>query len=547
MMIDAPANNSCLRTFNASTRLSRVLTLLTAGLCAACGGGGGSDSPPPPNTNWQQGVFLNASTFAARCAAPRSGIDPATGSPYPDIQGATLDENNFLRSYSNNTYLWYDEIDDQNPGLFNDPLVYFDELKTTALTSSGQPKDKFHFTLDSEEWFQLSQSGVSAGYGMQVALISAAPPRQILVAYTEPNTPATNLPLPLVRGTEFIAANGIAVVDGDANALNAAFFPSAAGQINTFEVLDPGAASTRVVTMTSAVITEVPVKNTTVLDTPTGRIGYMLFNDHIATAEQALIDSINQLNAGQGIDDLVLDIRYNGGGFLAIASELAYMIAGPGPTGGQTFELQQFNSKHTATNPVTGQPIAPLPFFNTTLGSPFNGNGGVAGQPLPTLDLPRVYVLTGPGTCSASETVMNGLRGVNVEVIQIGSTTCGKPYGFYPQDNCGTTYFTIQFRGVNAMNFGDYTDGFSPDNTQGIAGTIVPGCSVADDFSKELGDPDETRLAVALAQQSGQACPPPSGLGPSPGISKVGAPLRATDGIVPKSAWRSNRILLHRP
>ena len=270
----------------------------------------------------------------------------------------------------------------------------------------------------------------------------------------------------------------------------------------------------------------------------------MLFNDHIATAEQALIAAINQLNTAPGIDDLVLDMRYNGGGFLAIASQLAYMIAGDGPTAGQTFELQQFNDKHPVTNPVTRQPLNPLPFFDTTLGSPFNGNGGVAGQPLPTLDLQRVYVITGPGTCSASEAVMNSLRGVDVQVIQIGSTTCGKPYGFYPQDNCGTTYFTIQFRGVNAKNFGDYTDGFSPANTQSDVGTVVPGCSVADDFSRQLGDPAETRLSVALAQQSGQACPPPSGFTPDPHLSKPSPSLSATDALVPKSPWQTNRIML---
>ena len=56
------------------------------------------------------------------------------------------------------------------------------------------------------------------------------------------------------------------------------------------------------------------------------------------------------------------------------------------------------------------------------------------------------------------------LRGIDIEVIQIGSTTCGKPYGFYGLDNCGTTYFTVQFRGVNAKGYGDYSDGFSPSN-----------------------------------------------------------------------------------
>ena len=524
--------------------IMRIAMLLTAGALAACGGGGGESlaAPPPPqpadDSVWQQGVFLAASTFDGQCNMPRAG----TG----DMQGTTTDENNFLRSYSDDTYLWYNEIVDQDPGLFNDPFVYFDELQTTAITPSGQPKDKFHFTFDTNEWIQLSQSGASAGYGAQFAIISSSPPRQILIAYTEPNSPATNLPLPLERGAEFISANGVSVANGDADALNAAFFPSDAGQTNTFEVLDVGAQTTRMVTMTSEIITSAPVQNTKVIGTPTGSIGYMLFNDHIATAEQSLIDAVNQLitDAGpQGLDDLVLDIRYNGGGFLAIASELAYMIAGANQTGGQIFELTQFNDKHPATNPVTGQAIAPLPFFDTTLGPPFNGNGGIAGQALPTLDLQRVYVITGPGTCSASEAIMNGLRGVNVEVIQIGSTTCGKPYGFFPTDNCGTTYFTIQFRGVNALNFGDYTDGFSPANTQNNIGTVVTGCSVADDFTKALGDPTEGRLSVALSHQSGQPCPAPTGFAPLPGLSKPGVPLSATDGIVPKSPWHTNRIM----
>jgi hypothetical protein len=159
------------------------------------------------------------------------------------------------------------------------------------------------------------------------------------------------------------------------------------------------------------------------------------------------------------------------------------------------------------------------------------------------LDLPRVFIISGPGTCSASESIMNGLRGVDVEVIQIGSTTCGKPYGFYPTDNCGTTYFTIQLRGVNDKGFGDYGDGFSPENTQGTLGTVVPGCSVADDFTAELGDPGEARLAAALGYRDSQTCPEPSGL--ASGLStKSGAPLGATDGIVPKSPWHTNRILL---
>jgi len=264
----------------------------------------------------------------------------------------------------------------------------------------------------------------------------------------------------------------------------------------------------------------------------------MLFNDHIATAELGLVEAVNQLDAGDGIDDLVLDIRYNGGGFLALASELAYMIAGPDATAKRTFELTQFNDKHPADDPVTGRRISATPFYDTTLGPPFSAP---ADEPLPTLSLPRVFIITGSSTCSASESIINSLRGVDVEVIQIGSTTCGKPYGFYPADNCGTTYFTIQFRGVNDKGFGDYSDGFSPANTEGVVGVVLPGCSVPDDFSAALGDPNEARLAAALTYRATQGCPEIPAA--TTGVRTKSAGRDARDGIVPKSPWQTNRIM----
>jgi C-terminal processing protease CtpA/Prc len=539
---DLKSNSGQIRTSMALvTGVIRIVMLLIAATMTACGGGGGSSfasppaSPPPPS-GWQQGVFLDFNTFFARCAVPRTGNNPATGQPYQDIQGTTLDENNFLRSYSDDTYLWYNEIVDQDPGLFNNPLAYFEELRTTAITPSGQPKDKFHFTYDSEEWFQLSQSGVSAGYGAEFILLSEFPPREVVVAYTEPNSPATDPQVDLARGATLLAIDGVDInsnTPAGVDTLNAGLFPAGAGETHTFEVLDLGAQSSRLVSMTTAIITEDPVQFVNTIGTPTGDVGYLVFNAHRAPAEAELIAAVNQL---QGVSDLVLDIRYNGGGFLDLAAQLAYMIAGDVPTLGQTFEELQFNDKHPSTDPVTGQPLTPTPFHNQTLGFSV-----AAGQQLPALNLDTVYVLTGPNTCSASEAIINGLRGVNVNVIQIGSTTCGKPYGFYPTDNCGTTYFTIQFRGVNAMNFGDYTDGFSPSNTQVNVGTVLPGCSVADDFTAQLGDTSEGRLAAALMYRATGSCPAPSGFA-QPGLSKPGAPLSATDGIIQRSPWDSNRI-----
>jgi hypothetical protein len=204
-----------------------------------------------------------------------------------------------------------------------------------------------------------------------------------------------------------------------------------------------------------------------------------------------------------------------------------------------TFETLVFNSKHPNRNPVTNEPLTPTPIHTTTQDFSLP-----PGQPLPTLNLSRVYLITGPNTCSASESIMNGLRGVGVEVFQIGSTTCGKPFGFYAQDNCGTTYFSIQFQGLNAMNFGDYPDGFAPQNQAGRSSVLLPGCSVADDFTRPLGDANEGRLKAALDfRASGNAtCGPATGFAPGAQL-KAGQSLSVAEGQMIKSPVRENRII----
>jgi hypothetical protein len=193
-----------------------------------------------------------------------------------------------------------------------------------------------------------------------------------------------------------------------------------------------------------------------------------------------------------------------------------------------------FNDQHPTTDPVTGERVMPMPFLDTS-----QGFSGPRGQALPTLNLTRVFVLTSPNTCSASESIINGLRGVGVQVVEIGTTTCGKPYGFYPQDNCGTTYFSIEFQGVNAQGFGDYPDGFSPANTVSSPGVSLPGCSVADDFSHGLGDPAEGRLAAALGYRIDQGCPAAA----ASAVAGRARDLSSADGLAQKSPWRQNRIL----
>ena len=506
-------------------------------LCAlaACGGGGGGGgrSVGPgqnPGGTFTPGVFAPRADFANQCTS-------------------SFNEKMFLRSWTNELYLWYNEVADEDPNLTPDVLQYFrTKLKTEQLTPSGNAKDRFHFDIDTATWEALSQSGQSFGYGAEFLLFGdGAPPRNNAVAYVEPGTPAATAGVQ--RGMQIVTINGVDFVnDGTQSGtatLAAGFSPTSAGQTFTFGFRPAGGGATVDIQLTSANITHKPVLITKTLDQgAAGKVGYILFNDHIATAETQLIDAVTALKA-DGIADLILDIRYNGGGFLDIANELAFMIAGPTPTTGQIFERLVFNNKNPTRDPISGDLLAPGVSFHDTAVNVDGIGSPVAGTPLPHLDLNRVYVLTGPNTCSASESIINSLRGVNVEVFLIGSTTCGKPYGFYPQDNCGTTYFSIQFQGVNAMGDGDYPDGFAAQNQTGINSIKLAGCSVADDFTKPLGDPTEGRLAAALAfRASGNAtCPAASGFGPGAQLKPGQVSMSAADGKMFKNPFRENRIM----
>jgi hypothetical protein len=443
-------------------------------LMNSCGGGSGGSAPAAPT--WTLGQFAAESTFAASCVTPRTGNDALTGKPYPDHQGKLLDELNWLRSWTNDLYLWYSEVADQNPAGFATDASYFDVLKTTAKTASGSDKDRFHFTQGTAAWEALEQSGVQAGYGVAFVALATTPPRNVVVGYIEPLIPADNAAANIARGAKVLTVDGVDLVNAPDQAgvdtLNAGLTPKSAGESHSFSILDAGAVTPRTVTLVSADVTVTPVQNVHTIAAPGGSlVGYMLFNDHLATSESALVNAFTQF--------------------------------------------------HTTTQ----------------------GFSVTAGQALPTLGLSRVFVLTGTSTCSASESIINSLQGVGVQVIQIGSTTCGKPYGFYPTDNCGTTYFSIQFQGVNAKGFGDYPDGFTPANTLTPQGVSVPGCSVADDFTHALGDSAEGRLASALSYRQNGVCPvPPSGFAAPPALAAGAYVPPMADGQAIKSLWQQNRM-----
>ena len=458
------------------------------------------EHPLDASRSIQANLFRESGDFAAYCANPRTGVD-SSGRVFPDLEGSVAYENNWIRSWSNEEYLWYDEIVDVDP-IDHDTPDYFDLMRTFATTPSGRRKDQFHFTRDTEEYRRARETGISVSYGAEWAIVAARPPRDIRIAFTEVDGPAVRAGL--ARGAHIIAIDGVSVLDGPSSAINAGLFPDEPGETHEFLVRDLGASvdAERTVVLAAEDVAADPVRNDTVLEHAGRKVAYMAFHEHNRVAEGELAAAVRRFR-DEGVEDLVLDLRYNGGGLLYIAAGLGYMIAGPA-SDGKVFDGLEYNDKLSHRNQA-------FPFIDTDRSN----------RPLPSLDLTRVFILGAGRTCSASESIINGLRGIDVEVVLIGGATCGKPYGFLPDDNCGTTYFSIQFKSVNEKGFGDFADGFVPVEGGGTEPWEVPGCLVADDFHHALGDPNEARLAAALDYMQTGNCP---------AASASSLALLATDG-----------------
>jgi hypothetical protein len=263
------------------------------------------------------------------------------------------------------------------------------------------------------------------------------------------------------------------------------------------------------------------VPKVNVFTTAGGRVtGYIQFNDHVVGAQDDLIDAFRQVQAGAA-QDLVLDLRFNSGGFLYIAQSAASMITGPASES-RVFEQLQYNDKRQQESAASTLFFRSAVQFSDGVGAKY-----APGTPLPQLNLPRVFVLTTDDTCSASESIINSLRGVDVQVIRVGTTTCGKPYGFTQKNNCGLAYFPIEFQGTNAKGFGDYTTGFSPicevqDSTRTVA----------------AGSPGDPLLEGAKFYIDHGACP----AGTATGVQSAATPI-VTVQKAGRPAWAGRMLL----
>jgi hypothetical protein len=281
--------------------------------------------------------------------------------------------------------------------------------------------------------------------------------------------------LGIKRGDYVQAINNKMIPDLTAEQIDQALTPTA-NKILRLNLIAVDAKTLNTVTLMAGEIVTNPVPNYTILTSVKNsqdKVGYLLFNDHIATAPETLIAAVEYFNE-QKISGLVLDLRFNSGGYAYVANELAAMIGG-NKTKNKLFKQSVPNNKYPSEYEYFEQFSYP------------------SSKKLPYLNLSRVIVLTTNQTCSASEAIINALSPF-MNVVRIGTETCGKPYGMIGTNNCDTAYFVIRHQNQNAINQSIPTTGYTPH------------CLAYESLDDELGSPNESLLSNALYFHENNQC-----------------------------------------
>jgi hypothetical protein len=442
-----------------------LLSLVLSVSLVACGGGGSSSGTP---------------------ATGGGGSSPAP-SPSPTAGACGLRaQQDYADRVLNEWYLFPELLASANPASFSDLQSYLDARVAPA---RAQGRDRFFtFATSIAEENALINSGASAGFG--VRLFYDIPNRRLFVVEAYEGTPG--LAAGLDRGTEITAigttsANLQSVASlfasGGAQGVANALGPSTTGTARVLRFVQPGGATgeQRIVKAEFSVDPVSPRYGALILNDGGRRVGYLnLRTFFVAEAANQLRQAFNQF-AAQGVTELILDLRYNGGGLVDVADTMGDLM-GAGRTG-QVWSRTVLRTSKSAENETR--------LFRTE-------PGAVA----PT----RVAVIATEETASASELVTNSLIPyLGSGIALVGSDTFGKPVGQFGFDlaECDLRVRAVAFRTVNAAGQGDYFNG--------LASVMPNTCRAGDDLAQPLGDPREASIAAALDFLAGRTCTPISG------------------------------------
>jgi carboxyl-terminal processing protease len=378
----------------------------------------------------------------------------------------------------------------KNPANSNKPYEYYSPSPGYA---------KYSFIDDGAVSGELN--GVKGDFGFAPVWIDD---NDIRVKYVYPGSPADVKGLK--RGYQITAINGRTgtglTYDGDGGAgTNVNFLVNAYSNSKTITLtLKKPDNTTFDVTMATGSYTVNPVLTSKVIDEGNGKkIGYIVFNSFTSKDNaKPRIDAAFNTFAGQGVTDLVVDLRYNGGGYVETAQYLSNVIAPTSQNNNPMFSyyftknmvdgkatiLKNQVRKDTKTNEV----YTYFDFDYTVAGN----TEKFSKTDVPTtLNLNNVFFIVTGSTASASELTINNLLPV-MPVKLIGTTSYGKPVGFFDIDINKYQMYIPQFETKNSAGNGGYYAGMTPGST------TYPGKLAGDDVSKDFGDPTEALLSYAI-------------------------------------------------
>ncbi len=361
-------------------------------------------------------------------------------------------------------YLWNTQV----PAAFaarsyGDPNKIMEAIRPFSVEPGfSQPVDRFSYAMKKTEWDNISAGMSSLGstvsadgdFGLTVFFKAEGDLRVRLV---EPNSPAGISGIH--RGWRITKING----SSDINTSNSNFIVdniyNAANVSLTFQKPD-GTLVT--IALSQAHYKNKPVYLDTVYNINNKKIGYLVFNSFLGKVNQQFSDFQRVFSrfASEGIADVIIDLRYNGGGFVSVQEKLANYLVNSSANGGIMMK-QEYNANNSGNNETTK----------------FNKSG--------SLNMSRIYFIVGRSTASASELLINNLKPY-MEVKLIGGTTYGKPVGFFPIPAGDWYIFPVSFRTTNKNGEGNYFNG------------IPVNSPVADGLDKDWGDLTETSLASAI-------------------------------------------------
>lgn len=416
--------------------------------------------------------------------------------------------NQWIHEYMSALYYWNDELPAYKSSYAN-PEVYFETLINE--------EDRFSAIFDDYQEIMNKLNGVTAsdvGFEFELFRESSANKNVVgVVVYVKPGTTASTMGIK--RGDMFRKINGKQITIDNYSGLINTFYDATTKVTVTFSDFNGYTFVDRTPSSIVKVLNykEDPVYLDTVYTIQNRKIGYLVYNFFTTDSGDETMHYDLEMNnifgkfKQENITDLVIDLRYNSGGMVTSAIHLASMLV-PNLTANKVLTYTDYNQNYTDyfNSAEFKQQYDVNPFIDNFATAIEVEKPAKHSYPVQNIGdrLQRIYFLTGRGTASASEMVINGLKPY-INCVLIGDTTVGKNVGstlVYDEENTKKNRWAMMpiiLKYFNKDHQSDFTNGFVPDYL------------MQDDYSHSLGDTREALLAKAISQITGV----------SQGVSKV--------------------------